>query len=57
MTCSATAQAFGVRYAYFDATYISPPKDGSPINREYVHVAAVELAQLAAILLAGSTQG
>ena len=44
------------RYAYLDATYISPARDGQPINREYVHVDAAQLGGLAALLLASDLE-
>ena len=39
------AHTFGVRYAYFDASFVEPPPVGAqPSNRNSVHVDATELA-------------
>ena len=45
------ASAFGIRYVYLDALYISPPQHSNPIERRHVLVNATEAALLADLLM------
>lgn len=44
------AHAMGLRYAYFDPSYMTPPRGANPIDRELVHVDSKALATLAVAL-------